>query len=214
MLLKAILFDLDGVITDTAAYHFKAWSWLAEKYQLQLEPDVETRLKGISRLDSLKIILQENDLPVGYAEEKMEKMCIEKNDYYKKLISMMTPQDILPGIEPFLKEARRADIRIGLASASQNGSYILDKIGLRSCFDTIVDPSLLIKGKPDPEIFIKCAHQLGVPLENCVGIEDAAAGVEAINAAGILSVGIGSDIELKAAQIILPLTQQLKLNIF
>lgn len=93
MLLKAILFDLDGVITDTAAYHFKAWSWLAEKYQLQLEPDVETRLKGISRLDSLKIILQENDLPVGYAEEKMEKMCIEKNDYYKKLISMMTPQD-------------------------------------------------------------------------------------------------------------------------
>lgn len=214
MLLKAILFDLDGVITDTAAYHFKAWSWLAEKYQLQLEPDVETRLKGISRLDSLKIILQENDLPVGYAEEKMEQMCIEKNDYYKKLISMMTPQDILPGIEPFLKEARRADIRIGLASASQNGSYILDKIGLRSCFDTIVDPSLLIKGKPDPEIFIKCAHQLGVPLENCVGIEDAPAGIEAINAAGVLSVGIGSCIELSAAQIILTSTTELKIGLF
>lgn len=206
---QAVIFDLDGVITDTAAFHFKAWQALAEKLGLSLTEEFNEHLKGVDRTESLRRILSLGGLENSFSNEEIASFSKEKNDLYITLIDQITPDNILPGIEQLLKDLRSNNIKIGLASASQNAPKILQNLGLYTHFDTIVDPSKLQNGKPAPEIFETACQQLGVPLKYAIGVEDAYSGVQAINDANMLSIGIGDSQTLKEADHILSSTSQL-----
>ncbi len=208
--MKAVIFDLDGVITDTASYHYKAWKKLAASLGIEIDEQFNEELKGISRMESLERILSKGNKLEQYSQEEIEKLADQKNEEYKELINGLTSADILPGILPFLEELQANAIKIALASASKNAPFILEKLEINQYFDTIVDPASLKKGKPAPEIFLKAAEQLDVPYADCVGIEDAPAGVEAINAASMVSIGIGSCSQLGNADLVLSTTEKLK----
>ncbi|NWL86178.1 beta-phosphoglucomutase [Paenibacillus sp. 79R4] len=189
--IKGVIFDLDGVITDTAEFHFLAWKQLGEELGIPVNKELNEQLKGISRIESLEKILESGGRAgSNTANEKIE-LAARKNGYYLRLIDSITPSDILPGVEALLQELRQAGIRTGLASASHNAPFILDRLGLSHDFDIMVDPGEIGRGKPDPEIFLTAAHLLQLSPDSCMGIEDAAAGVEAINRAGMHSIGVG-----------------------
>ncbi|KRM93994.1 beta-phosphoglucomutase [Lentilactobacillus senioris DSM 24302 = JCM 17472] len=209
--IKGFIFDLDGVITDTARFHTQAWHQLADKVGAPWSQELEDNLKGVSRMDSLEMILNAGGLSNNYSDEEKEQLATEKNTNYLALVDQMTPNDILPGIKDFLDSLKANHYAIALASASKNGPRVLGKLELTDYFPTIVDPATLSKGKPDPEIYIKGAEALNLQPEQCIGIEDAAAGVEAINGAGETSVGIGSAKLLHEADIIFPTTKDLTL---
>ena len=190
--MKCVLFDLDGIVTDTATYHFSAWSRLIkDEFGLTLPEIVEERTKGVSREDSLRIILEELNLSVD--KDRFQYLTNRKNQCYIESLNQLTSEDILPGIFKLIKELKQKGIKIALASASHNGPFILEKIGLIDSFDTIVDPEKLSRGKPDPEIFEVASAQLGLAPKDCVGIEDSIAGIKAINSAGSCSIGVGDD---------------------
>lgn len=190
--MKGVLFDLDGVVTDTATYHFSAWSQLVkDEFGLTLPENIEERTKGVSREDSLKIILDELNISVD--EERFQYLANKKNQFYIESLEQLTDQDILPGIQELINDLKQKGVKIALASASHNGPFILKKIGLLYFFDTIVDPGKVTKGKPNPEIFEVAAAQLGLAPKDCVGVEDSIAGIEAINSAGSCSVGVGDE---------------------
>ena len=190
--MKGVLFDLDGIVTDTATYHFSAWSRLIkDEFGLTLPEIVEERTKGVSREDSLRIILEELNLSVD--KDRFQYLTNRKNQCYIESLNQLTSEDILPGIFKLIKELKQKGIKIALASASHNGPFILEKIGLIDSFDTIVDPEKLSRGKPDPEIFEVASAQLGLAPKDCVGIEDSIAGIKAINSAGSCSIGVGDD---------------------
>ena len=208
-MIKGFVFDLDGVITDTAEYHYLAWQQLGEKIGVSIDRVFNEQLKGISRMDSLdRILVYGNKSDVYSKEEKLE-LANEKNEEYKKLITKISSSDLLPGIKEFMAELKRADMKLALASASKNGPTILNLLGIADEFDTIVDPAALAKGKPDPEIFIKGAKQLNLSPEECIGVEDAEAGIESINAAGMFSVGVGTHESMKFADMFVSETGQL-----
>lgn len=206
--MKAVLFDLDGVITDTAIYHYQAWKEMACKLGIEIDEVFNEQLKGVSRMDSLQLILEKGGLGNRYSESEKEKMASDKNLVYKQKIEKVSPNDLLPGIAVLLKDLKAKGILIGLASASQNGPVILDRLEVTHYFNTIVNPAELRAGKPDPEIFVKGAQQLGVNPKDCVGVEDAAAGVQAINGAGMVSVAIGNQTTLAAANKVVPSTEE------
>ena len=190
--MKGVLFDLDGIVTDTAIYHFKAWNQLIkDEFGLSLPKSIEKLTKGVSREDSLKIILDVLNISVN--EEKFQYLANKKNKCYIDSLKKLTDKDILPGIQELIIELKQKGVKIALASASHNGPFILKKIGLFDSFDTIVDPGKVTKGKPHPEIFEVASVQLGLVTQDCVGIEDSIAGVEAINNAGSCSVGVGDE---------------------
>ena len=190
--MKGVLFDLDGIVTDTATYHFSAWSQLIkDEFGLTLPDIVEERTKGVSREDSLRIILEELNLSVD--KDRFQYLTNRKNQCYIESLNQLTSEDILPGIFELIKELKQKGIKIALASASHNGPFILEKIGLFDSFDTIVDPGKLSRGKPDPEIFEVASAQLDLTPKDCVGIEDSIAGIQAINSAGSCSIGVGDD---------------------
>ena len=190
--MKGVLFDLDGIVTDTATYHFSAWSRLIkDEFGLTLPEIVEERTKGVSREDSLRIILEELDLSID--KDRFQYLTNRKNQCYIESLNQLTSEDILPGIFKLIEELKQKGIKIALASASHNGPFILEKIGLIDSFDTIVDPGKLSRGKPDPEIFEVASAQLGLAPKDCVGIEDSIAGIKAINSAGSCSIGVGDD---------------------
>ena len=190
--MKGVLFDLDGVVTDTATYHFSAWSQLVkDEFGLKLPKSIEERTKGVSREDSLKIILEELNLSVD--EEQFQDLANKKNKCYIESLEKLTDKDILPGIKELINDLKQKGVKIALASASHNGPFILKKIGLFNSFDTIVDPGKVTKGKPNPEIFEVASAQLGLAPKDCVGVEDSIAGIEAINSAGSCSVGVGDE---------------------
>ena len=190
--MKGVLFDLDGVVTDTATYHFSAWSQLVkDEFGLKLPKSIEERTKGVSREDSLKIILEELNLSVD--EEQFQDLANKKNKCYIESLEKLTDKDILPGIKELINDLKQKGVKIALASASHNGPFILKKIGLFNSFDTIVDPGKVTKGKPNPEIFEVASAQLGLTPKDCVGVEDSIAGIEAINSAGSCSVGVGDE---------------------
>ncbi|MFD3450377.1 beta-phosphoglucomutase [Microbacteriaceae bacterium 4G12] len=211
--MRAVIFDLDGVITDTASYHFQAWKQLAATLNIEIDEQFNEQLKGISRLESLERILSKGNKLEQYSSEEIHRLAEQKNDVYKELINGLTSEDILPGILPFLKELKGNDIKIALASASKNAPFILEKLEIDQYFDTIVDPNSLEKGKPAPDIFLKAAEQLSVHASDCIGVEDAPAGVDAINAAAMVSIGIGSSEQLSKAHLVLPSTEQLTLGL-
>ena len=214
MLLKGILFDLDGVITDTATYHLKAWQHLANLCNLTLDAALESQLKGVSRIDAFKLILAHNHSLDRFSQAQIKQLCDDKNDYYQSLIRYMTQDNILPGISEFLISCQKNKIKMAITSASFNAPQLLDSIGLTHYFDHIVDPATLVRGKPDPDIFLKGAHALGLLPSDCIGIEDAVAGIRAINAAGSYSVGIGDKHALCEAKLVLPTTAALSLTLF
>ena len=211
-MIKGFIFDLDGVLTDTAEYHYLAWKKLADRLGIQLDRKMNEQLKGISRMDSLDRILAIGNQMDRYTLEEKEKLADEKNEDYKELILKVTPNDLLPGIANLLADLRAKDIRLALASASKNGPVIMERLGIADMFDTVVDPATLAKGKPNPEIFIKGAQQLKLKPIECVGVEDAQAGIKSINAAGIFSVGVGTKEMMKEADYAVTSTQELKLE--
>ncbi len=190
--LAAVIFDLDGVITDTAEHHFRAWQRLAAEESLPFDRELNERLKGVSRMESLEIILEH----AGQTADLRDKVRLadRKNAYFRELIEAITPDDLLPGIAGLLADLRVRGIRTAIASMSHNVWDVVRRLGIEPLIDVIVDPAALVKGKPDPEIFLAAAERLGVRFEDCVGIEDARAGIEAIAAARMVPVGVGRDL--------------------
>lgn len=211
MVLKGVIFDLDGVLTDTAEFHFRAWQDLGEKIGISFDRAFNENLKGISRMESLERILEHGGQAAAYSLAEKEALATEKNDDYKELIKEITPVDILPGVQKFLDDCRAAGLKLALASASKNGPDILANLGLTGYFDAIVDPATLAKGKPDPEIFLKGAAMLGLEPAECIGVEDAEAGITSINGAGMFSVGVGTPESMKDADLFVEKTADLDL---
>ncbi len=201
-MIEACLFDLDGVVVDTAKYHFIAWKALAEELGFEFTLEDNERLKGVSRMQSLEILLEIGNLRVS-DREKLE-MAEKKNALYVSYIEKMTPEETLPGVEKFLQELRESGIRIALGSASKNAPMILERIQLSGMFDAIVDGNSIAEAKPNPEVFLKGAEKLGVLPENCVVFEDAIAGIEAAQNANMYSVGIGDPETLGFADMVIP----------
>ncbi|MGB3591716.1 MAG: beta-phosphoglucomutase [Nonlabens sp.] len=186
---KAFIFDLDGVIVDTAKFHFIAWQRLAAALGIDFTEAENEQLKGVSRVNSLKQILEWGDKSIS--EEEFQARMQQKNEEYLDLIKTLNLNDILPGVHDFLLDLRGQNLPIALGSASKNARPILIKLGISHLFDVIVDGTNVSKAKPDPEVFTNAADQLGVSYTDCIVFEDSVAGVQAANAAGMYSVGLG-----------------------
>jgi len=199
--IKACIFDLDGVIVDTAVYHYKAWKRLANQLGFDLTAEDNEKLKGVSRVRSLELILQWGGVSKTAAEQ--EELATEKNSWYVEMISHMTPDEILPGAKEFLITCRQAGLMTALGSASKNSGMILEKVGITDLFDAIIDGNKVSKAKPDPEVFLKGAEALGVDPAECVVFEDAIAGVEAAKNGGMKAVGVGSPEVLTDADLVI-----------
>ncbi|MGF7534302.1 beta-phosphoglucomutase [Bacillus mexicanus] len=200
--MKAVIFDLDGVITDTAEYHFLAWKHIAEQIDIPFDRSVNESLKGISREESLERLLIFGGAETRYTNAEKKELLYQKNHYYQTLISKLTPEDLLPGIGGLLCELKSQHIKIGLASSSRNASAILKRLEIIDVFHAIVDPAALTNGKPDPEIFLTAALLLGVSPADCAAIEDAEAGICAIKSAGMFAVGVGHEQSMCGADLI------------
>jgi beta-phosphoglucomutase len=198
--IKACIFDLDGVIVDTAVYHFKAWKRLANQMGFDFTEEQNELLKGVSRVRSLEIILGIGGVTKTEAEK--EELATLKNQWYVEMIGQMKPDEILPGAREFVQACRDAGIKTALGSASKNSMMILAKINMVDLFDAIIDGNKVSKAKPDPEVFLKGAEELGVKPANCVVFEDAIAGVEAAVNGGMKVVGIGSSKVLTGANLV------------
>ena len=209
MSFKALIFDLDGVLTDTAKYHYLAWKKLADELGYYFDEDINELLKGVSRINSFEIILEKNNATDKYTLEEKETLANKKNDYYKEMIEQLTPEDILDGIIPFITKARDNGIKCAVASISKNAPRVLELLKISDMFDYIADAALVKNPKPDPEIFLTCAEALGFEPNECIGIEDAQAGIESIKGAGMLSVGINVTVTSVEPDIILKSTSEL-----
>ncbi|MGQ1784385.1 MULTISPECIES: beta-phosphoglucomutase [unclassified Saccharicrinis] len=197
---KACLFDLDGVIVDTAKYHYIAWKELANEMGFDFTIEDNERLKGVSRMTSLDILLSIGQ--IEKTEEEKLALAAKKNENYLTYILKMGPEEILPGTKEFLELLKKEGIKIALGSASKNAMTILERLELTSYFSTIIDGTKVSKAKPDPEVFLKGAEALGVDPEDCVVFEDAEAGVEAALAGGMKCVGIGNEEVLGKAHLV------------
>lgn len=193
--IKGFAFDLDGVIADTARFHGQAWHQLADKVGTPWTQELADGLKGVGRMDSLEMILKAGGHESDYSQAEKEALATEKNDNYLRLVETLTPADILPGMKAFLYELKAADYQLILASASKNAPKVLKYLELSDYFADIVNPAELAHSKPAPDIYIHAAKQLGLKPEEVAGVEDAQAGVDAINAADELSIGIGTNLE-------------------
>jgi alpha,alpha-trehalose phosphorylase len=200
--LQAVIFDLDGVIADTAVVHRAAWERLAQEIGVPFDEDIAARMKGVDRRGSLEILLER--APRTYVEHEKRTFEQRKNGYYVERIEQFGPDQLLPGAREAVEAARTAGLRVGLASASRNAPLLLERLGIAPLFDYIVDAARIERSKPDPEIFLAAAAGLGVPPEACLGVEDAAAGVASIHAAGMVAIGIGRREDLGEADMVLP----------
>jgi beta-phosphoglucomutase len=206
---KAVIFDLDGVITDTARFHYLAWKRLADSVGAPFDEAFNEHLKGVDRMGSLELILAR--APRSFtAQEKLE-LADAKNRHYQELVATMTPDDLLPGALFALEEVRNAGLKIGLASVSKNAFTVLDRLGIRNRFDDVVDAATIANSKPHPEIFLTAASHLGVLPADCLGVEDAAAGVASIKDAGMRAVGVGDPLVLARADYVIPSMRHFRL---
>jgi beta-phosphoglucomutase len=209
--LRGCIFDLDGVIVDTAKYHFMAWRRLAKELGFTFTLHDNEALKGVSRMASLEILLKTGGVTVKDQREK-EELAARKNSWYVEFISGMTPDEILPGSIRLLKELRREGIMTAIGSASRNAGTILDRIKLRELFDVIVDGNKIHKAKPDPEVFVRGAEEMKLPPSSCIVFEDARAGIEAAIAGGMKSVGVGDPELLGRADMVIPDLKNVTVN--
>ena len=210
--LKAVIFDLDGVITDSAKYHYLAWKALADELGIDFDEAYNEKLKGVSRMESLELILANGNACDKYTDEEKFSMAEKKNDNYKELIKQITPADVLPGIMDFLNELKAAGIKIALASVSKNAPFILKQLELEDYFDYVADAAKVPNAKPFPDIFLAGMEAFSLTPEVCIGVEDARTGVEAIHRAGMKAVGVGTPSEMEDADLLVT-TGELKLEL-
>lgn len=194
--IKGFIFDLDGVITDTAEYHYRGWKRLADEEGLPFTREDNEHLRGVARRDSLLLILKGRIYP----EEQIQAMMTRKNDYYLEYIKEITPRDLLPGAKELLEELRTAGYKVALGSASKNARDVLQRLDILHLFDAIADGYSVERQKPAPDLFLFAAQELGLKANECVVIEDAAAGIEAARAGGFRSVGLGPVERVGAAE--------------
>ena len=192
MKVSAVVFDLDGVIVSTDHYHYLAWKRLAEEENIPYSIEVNQLQRGVSRMESLDIMLQNTNKP--YTEKQKALMAERKNQYYITYIQKISPTDILEGVTDFLNELKQRNIQCAVASSSKNTAAILKGIGLDTFFDAVADGTQITNSKPDPEVFSLAANLLNLPPEACIAIEDAEAGIESAKAAGMTCIGIGAGV--------------------
>jgi len=197
-MIKGMIFDLDGVLVTTDTYHYEAWKRLADELNIPFTIEDNERLKGVSRMASLEIILSLGQKT--YTEEEKNTFAKRKNDWYVASIKEMNKDAILPGAENFLKAVQAKGLKIALGSASKNAPTILERLNLTHYFDAIIDGNSVSKAKPDPEVFLKGAEALELSPEECIVFEDAKAGVEAANAGGMTAIAIGKEADLPGAK--------------
>lgn len=200
--LKAVIFDLDGVITDSATYHYLAWKSLAAELGIPFDEQYNEKLKGVSRMESLELILQNGNAASKYTIQQKEALADKKNNLYKELIRQISPADILPGIAAFLQELKANQIKIALASVSKNAPFILHQLALDTMFDYVADAAAVPNAKPFPDIFLAGMQAFGLQPHNCIGVEDARTGIEAIHRAGMQAVGVGTPEEMEGAELV------------
>ncbi len=198
----ALLFDLDGVIVDTAKYHYLAWKEISDELGINFTIADNELLKGVSRNESFEIILRIGKKQLS--EEEKESFREKKNDLYLKYINQIQEDEILPGVKEFINQARNNGYKIALGSASKNSVVILNRLKLMDLFDEIIDGTKVSKAKPDPEVFEEGANKLNIPFEKCIVFEDSMAGIKAAHACNMQAVGIGSQELLPEADINIP----------
>ncbi len=200
--IKGLIFDLDGVIVFTDKFHFQAWKALADRLGIYFDEKINHRLRGVSRMESLEIILERYEGKPFTTEEK-EALAEEKNKTYRKLLDTMTPADVSDEVRDTLAELRRRGYRLAIGSSSKNAKYILEKVKLTDAFDAISDGTNITRSKPDPEVFLKGAEFLGLKPEVCMVVEDAEAGIQAAKAGGMYAAGIGEASKSAQADVVL-----------
>ena len=210
--IEACIFDLDGVIVDTAHYHYLAWKRLANELGHDLTESENERLKGVSRMQSLDIVLQLAGISLNAGHREI--LADKKNSWFNEYVQQMTPEAIFPGVRQLIAVLKSNGMKVGLASSSKNAHTVLRLLKLENEFDTIVDGSMIRHTKPHPEIFLMTAKNLGVRPADCVVIEDAEAGVEAARAAGMRCIGIGSALVLQKANLVFAHTSDIRLSTF
>lgn len=200
--IKAVIFDLDGVIVSTDSCHYKAWKMIADRENIYFDETINNRLRGVSRMQSLEIILERADKE--YSEEEKKALAEDKNEIYKELIKCLTPEDILPGVIENLQVLKEKGIKIAIGSSSKNTALILKQIGLENYFDAVSDGNNITKSKPDPEVFLKAAQMLNIEPEKCLVVEDADSGVIAGKNAKMLTLSVngakGADFEISTLE--------------
>ena len=192
-MIQAVIFDLDGVIVSTDEFHYQGWQRLADELGVAFDRHVNERLRGVSRMSSLEILLERATR--SYSLTEKQEFCERKNGYYRALLEKLSPADILPGVLNLLPSLKARGVKIAIGSSSRNCPTILECVGLTGVFDAVVDGNHITKTKPDPETFLLAAQRLGIPPSDCLVVEDAEAGVSAALAAGmkVLAVGFASD---------------------
>jgi len=195
--IKAFILDLDGVVTDTAEYHFKAWQRLAEEEGVAFTREDNEQLRGVSRRRSLELLLKEEI--ARYSEDEITQLMARKNSYYQAMLTQITQGDFLPGAQKLLADLKKRGLKLAIGSASKNTCTVLTQLGILDLFDGISDGHTVVRSKPEPDVFIYAAGLVGVPVENCVVVEDAESGVAAALAAGMLAVGVGPEVRVGQA---------------
>lgn len=208
----AAIFDLDGVVVDTAVHHFAAWRELAQRFGFDLTPEDDERLKGVGRMDALRIVLGIGGVDVPDAEATA--LADEKNARYVQQVARLTPADILPGARELLETLRAHGVPVALASASSNARAILERLEIGRLFDVVVDGTVVREAKPDPRVFLVAAERLGVAPDRCVVLEDAVAGVRAATAAGMVVLGVGDPAVLTEADHVVQDLRHVDLRLF
>ena len=186
---QGVIFDLDGVICFPDQYHFQAWKQVADEIGVYFDEKINNRLRGVSRMDSLDIILERSDRP--YSAEEKAALAEKKNDLYKALLLNMSPRDLSPEVKETLEALRAAGLKLAIGSSSKNTKMILERLGLSGFFDAVSDGTNIQRSKPDPQVFTMAAEFLGLPASQCLVVEDAEAGIRAAAAGGFDSAGLG-----------------------
>ena len=187
-MVKGVIFDLDGVICFTDRYHYLAWKALADKLGIYFDETVNNRLRGVSRMACLEILLEKSEK--SYTPEEKLAMATEKNENYREYLKKMTPADLSQEVKTTLDELRRRGFALAIGSGSANAPTILNRVGLEGYFDAVSDGNCITRSKPDPEVFLRAAEFLGLAPEECLVVEDAVAGIEAARRGGFYSAGI------------------------
>jgi len=190
MKIKGFIFDLDGVIVFTDKYHYQAWKAIADEMDIYFDEEINNRLRGVSRMDSLEIVL-ENYHGSPLSMEKKVEIATKKNELYRELLNNMTPSDVSEDVRFTLKSLRENNIKVALGSSSKNARFILEKVELLDAFDEISDGNNIAKSKPDPEVFLKAAEFVGLAPAECAVVEDAYAGIDAAKSGNMMAVAIG-----------------------
>ena len=208
--IKAIVFDLDGVLTNTSEYHYKAWKMLADELKIHFDRKTNEKLRGIPRKESLEIMLGDRIV----SEQEKNRLMEVKNNYYVELLTQMTPDDILPGVLGLLQEIRKAGIKIGIGSSSKNAETVINKLKLKSFIDSISDGYSVDNHKPAPDLFLHCAANLNVAPKEAIVVEDAESGVEAAISGGFWTIGLGPQSRVGKAHIVFPSLENVRLGDF